>query len=254
MAGLIELLIRNQRAKTYVFALLIALGIGQQFFNANIFRRDWQGQQEIYWQFAWRIPALKPDTAVITQQMPLDYETDLSMTAALNWIYAAAGQPPNLPYALIYSEKRLGGSVLPDLKPDTAHHTALTATVTFKGSTSQAVVIYVPPNGCLRVLDPAFEDAETYSKFPKSLTAPIAISDPSRIVTSAPSPTLPDPPFIKEPAHTWCYFYEKAELARQTGDWKKIVELGSEAGKRALRRRMHLSGCPLSRPRREPGT
>jgi len=228
ITGLVELLIKNQRARTYVFALLIALGMGQQFFNANIFRRDWRGQQDIYWQFAWRIPALKPNTAIITQQMPLDYETDLSMTAAVNWIYTEAVHPPDLPYALIYSEKRLGGSVLPDLKPNTAIDLPY-RTVTFKGSTSQAVVIYVPPNGCLRVLDPAFNDAETYSKFPESLTAPISISDPSRIITDAASPALPDPPFIKEPPHTWCYFYEKAELARQVGDWKKIVDLVAEA-------------------------
>ena len=49
------------------------------------------GKTEIYWQFAWRIPALQPGTAVITTQMPLDYETDLSMTAALNWMYASIG-------------------------------------------------------------------------------------------------------------------------------------------------------------------
>ena len=60
MTGLIELLIRNHRIKTYMFAFLIALGMGQQFFNANIFRRDWAKQQEIYWQLAWRIPAMKP--------------------------------------------------------------------------------------------------------------------------------------------------------------------------------------------------
>jgi hypothetical protein len=233
IAGLVELTIINQRTKTYVFALLIALGIGQQFFNANIFRRDWQGQQEIYWQFAWRIPALKPNTAVITQQMPLDYETDLSMTASLNWIYTSEVHPPELTYALIYSEKRLGGSVLPDLTPGTAIKLPY-RTVTFNGSTSQSVVIYAPPNGCLRVFDPAFGDAETYAKFPESLIAPIPISDPSRIITSAPSPVMPDPPFIKEPSHTWCYFYEKAELARQVRDWNKILELGREADQKGF--------------------
>jgi hypothetical protein len=79
VAGLIELFIRNTRIRTYVFAFLIALGIGQQFFNANIFRRDWVKQQEIYWQLAWRIPAMKPNTALLTDQMPIDYETDLSL-------------------------------------------------------------------------------------------------------------------------------------------------------------------------------
>ncbi len=228
IVGVVELLVRSGRAKTYLFALLVAVGIGQQFFNANIFRRDWQGQQQIYWQFAWRIPALKPDTAIITQQMPLDYETDLSMTAAINWIYAAEIHPPDLPYALIYSEKRLGGEVLPDLKPGTAIKLPY-RTVTFNGNTSQAIVIYVPPDGCLRVFDPAFDDELTYARYPESLIAPIPLSDPSRILTNAPSPALPDPPFIKEPPHAWCYYYEKAELARQTGDWAKIVALGVEA-------------------------
>ncbi len=228
VTGLVELSIRNPRARTYAFALLVALGIGQQFFNANIFRRDWQGQQEIYWEFAWRIPALRADTAIITQQMPLDYETDLSMTAPLNWMYAKEVHPPDLPYALIYSEKRLGGSVLPDLEPGTAIQLPY-RTATFHGDTSQAVVIYVPQNGCLRVLDPAFDDAETYAKFPESLIAPIPLSDPARIITDAPPPSLPDPPFIQEPPHTWCYFYEKAELARQTRDWDRAAELGREA-------------------------
>ena len=82
------MLIRNSRIKTYIFALLIALGIGQQFFNANIFRRDWAKQQEIYWQLAWRIPAMKPNTALLTDQLPIDYETDLSFTAPINWMYA----------------------------------------------------------------------------------------------------------------------------------------------------------------------
>lgn len=228
IAGLIELLIKSQRGKTYIFVALIAVGMGQQFFNANIFRRDWLKQQEIYWQFAWRIPALKADTAVITQQMPLDYETDLSMTAALNWMYTQAVHPPVLPYALIYSEKRLGGSVLPDLKPDTPINLPF-RTVSFKGSNSQSIVIYVPSNGCMRVFDPAFGDAETYAKFPEALIAPIPLSDPSRIITDADPASPGNPPFIKEPTHNWCYFYEKAELARQSRDWKRILELEKEA-------------------------
>ena len=227
VVGLVDL-IPGLRFKTLLLAVLVALGIGQQFFNGNIFRRDWARQQEIYWQMAWRMPALKPDTAVITQQMPLDYETDFSMTAALNWIYAPQDNPAALPYALIYSEKRLGGMALPSLKPNTVMRLPY-RTVDFNGNTSKAVVIYVAPNGCLRVLDPTLGDAETYSKYPDSVTAPIPLSDPGRILVNAPSPSLPFMPFGSEPQHAWCYFYEKAELARQAGDWQKIVDLAAQA-------------------------
>ena len=59
LIGVIELLFKNNRIKTYIFALIIALGIGQQFFNANIFRRDWENQRDIYWQMTWRMPAIE---------------------------------------------------------------------------------------------------------------------------------------------------------------------------------------------------
>ncbi len=228
VVGLVELLVINLRAKIGIFALLIALAAGQQFFNANIFRRDWTRQQEIYWQMAWRMPALQPGTAVVTQQMPLDYETDFSMTAALNWIYAPQLRSAALPYALIYDEKRLGGGVLPSLETGTIIRFPF-RTIEFTGSTSKMVAIYVPADGCLRVLDPTLGDAQTYSKFSPSLTEPIPLSNPSLIRTNAPYPRLPAAVFGEEPKHDWCYLYEKAELARQEKNWNEVVALAAQA-------------------------
>ncbi len=227
IVGLIELFFQNSRIRNTVLIALVALGVGQQFFNANIFRRDWEQQRQIYWQLSWRIPALKPNTVLLTHQMPIDYETDLSFTAPINWIYADRITPPNLPYALLYTEKRIGGPTLPSLALDTNISFAY-RTVNFNGSTSQAVVIYMPANGCLRVLDPSRGDAEIYSNLPDSLTNAIPISDPSRITTdpaTAASPTF----LFDEPEHTWCYYFTKAELASQIGDYEKVVALGKEA-------------------------
>ncbi len=228
ISGLVVLLVRNRLARTLVFAALLGLGIGQQFFNANIFRRDWQGQQQVYWEMAWRMPALQQGTAILTQQMPLDYETDLSMTAVLNWIYAPAEDPASLSYALVYTEKRLGGPVLPSLNPDTAMMLPFRL-VTFRGNTSNTITVYVPHVGCLRVLDPSLGDLETYGSYPASLTRSIGLSDPSLITAGTKPVSPPDPPFGPEPARTWCYYYEKAELARQAGEGQAIATLGNEA-------------------------
>jgi hypothetical protein len=32
-----------------------------------------------------------------------------------------------------------------------------------------------------------------------------------------------------EPAHGWCYYFEKADLARQFGEWDSVTRLGDEA-------------------------
>ena len=234
VVGLIELMIRSHRIKMYALALLIALGTGQQFFNANIFRRDWTKQQEIYWQLAWRIPALKPGTALLTHQLPIDYETDLSFTAPLNWMYAPdykrsspVDESSNLPYALIYTEKRLGGTALPSLDKN-AKITLPIRRVSFHGSTSQVLVIYMPQNGCLRVLDPARGDEVTYENQSRFLVEAIPLSDLSNIVVD--TNQAANPPFLPEPEHTWCYYFAKAELARQQGDWDQVLELMDEAG------------------------
>ena len=233
VTGFVELLIRSTSLKPYALALLIALGIGQQFFNANIFRRDWAKQQEIYWQLAWRIPALKPNTALLTDQLPIDYETDLSFTAPINWMYAPTysrsipgDESGNLPYALLYTEKRLGGASLPALEPNKGISLPIRR-VSFTGSTSQVLVIYMPPNGCLRVLDFRRGDESTYGKQSRFLVDAIPLSDPSTIIFNADQTVKL--PFLSEPDHHWCYYFAKAELAYQQKDYGKVIGLIDEA-------------------------
>ena len=224
--GLVELLVRNSRAKMIVFSILISLGIGQQFFNANIFRRDWEDQRNIYWQMTWRIPAMQPNTVLLTDQMPIDYETDLSFTAPINWMYAPDYTRSDLPYMLLYTEKRIGGGTLPSLEPNVQIFYPY-RTVNFESTTSNAITIYMPRNGCLRVLDPARGDKQTYAKLDAVLTKAIPLSDPSRIITETDSPAIPM--FFSEPEHEWCYYFTKAELAQQQGDYEEVVFLGNEA-------------------------
>ncbi|MBL8079147.1 MAG: hypothetical protein JNM55_14375 [Anaerolineales bacterium] len=225
--GAIELSIRNDKIRSTIYILLVALGIGQQFYTANVFRRDWEKQKEFYWQLTSRIPALKPNTTLLTYQLPTEYEPDLSYTGPINWMYAPNFTPPNLPYALIFTEKRIGGSTLPSLAPDSPikfnYRTAI-----FNGSTSQAVVIYMPVNGCVRVLDPSRGDVDIYSKQPDELTQAISLSNPSLIT---PDPETPASPFFldeKDPVN-WCAYFTKAELAHQLKEYEKTVNLLNEA-------------------------
>jgi hypothetical protein len=225
ITGLIELLIQNASIKTIVAALLIALGIGQQFFNANIFRRDWEKQQEILWQLSWRVPGLQPNTILITDELPLDYETDLSFTAPINWMYTSKYTQYNLPFGIIFLKIRLGSS-LPALTPNTPISVGMRG-ASFDGSTSQALVLYMPNNGCLRILDPVFGDQYTYANLSQEMISAIPLSDPSQIIVDS-NHTM-GIPFLTEPKHQWCYYYTKAELARQKNDWKEIISLMDEA-------------------------
>jgi hypothetical protein len=227
ITGVLEL-IRHEKARIILSALLIAFEVGQQFYNANIFRRDWEKQREFYWQMTWRIPALEKGTLILAQELPLEFETDFSATAAVNWIYAPDYKAyDELPFALMYTRSRLGGGKLPSLEPDTPA-TFPFRTVTFNGNTSKSITVFMPDNGCLRVLDPVYNNGNVYERYPRSLRNSIPLSD-TTLIKAGPQAQPDEVVFGEEPEHNWCFYYEKAELARQFEDWAEVVRLGDQA-------------------------
>ncbi len=40
--------------------------------------------------------------------------------------------------------------------------------------------------------------------------------------------------FGVEPAHNWCYYYEKADYERQRGDWDGVISIGEVASSKGL--------------------
>jgi hypothetical protein len=171
------------------------------------------------------MPAIKPGTLLLTDQLPIDYESDLSLTAPINWIYKPDFTRSLLPYALVFTEKRLGGT-LPSLNPGEQVQAYL-RTVHFEGSTSQAIVFYLPKTGCLRVLSSQMGDESTYSRQSVFLLKAIPLSNPDLITPT--TNWVSRLPFVNEPEHTWCYYYAKAELARQQNDWKQVNDLYNKA-------------------------
>lgn len=232
LAGLVEMLIKADRRKLYVVALLVALSVSHQFDEANSYRRDWEQQKDFFWQLSWRAPAIKPGTVLLTHVLPMQYESDLSLSAPLNWMYGPKPGSHQLDYILLYSTIRLGDGGFPALAPNLPMEIPF-RTASFKGNTSNTVVIYFPAEGCLKVLDPIYADRKTFAALPYMLTDTIMLSDPSRILVNAPPMAVPAL-LGGELSHGWCYFYEKAELARQVGDWNEVVTLGRQASKLGL--------------------
>ena len=68
---------------------------------------------------------------------------------------------------------------------------------------------------------------KTYDNQSRFLVDAIPLSDPTRIILD--TNEIAKLPFVSEPDHTWCYYYAKAELARQKGDWQQVSDLINEA-------------------------
>jgi len=244
IVGLAAFLLREGRRKLFILSLLIGLSTAYQFTVSNTFRRDTANLQDIFWQMAWRMPALEKDTVLLTYELPLQYVSDLQLTAPLNWMYASNVTDRQLPYLLLYIKSRFNSTTLPSLQPGEPIYLQY-RTVEFNGSTSDSVVIYKDADGCLRVLDSVYANAETVPGASYFLLNAIPLSDPDLIQTQASQPLLDETLFGVEPAHGWCYFYEKAELARQQNDWEQVVKLYDQAQKNGLNVSMAVENLPF---------
>lgn len=222
--GLAELTLREGRGKIIVLSMLIGISTAYQFTMANTFRRDWANQQEFFWQMAWRMPALKENTAVLTYELPFKYASDYQLTSSLNWLYAPDLDSRDIPYMLMYLKTRFNVSEIKTDNPIKVRY----RTVNFSGNTSDSVVIYKEADGCLRVLDPIYNNAETVPDANVYLIQAIELSNPDLILLDA-KPSVDNILFGDEPAHNWCYFYAKAEIARQVGNWDEVINLYREA-------------------------
>lgn len=231
--GFLVFFIKSGLRRTAFLSLLIGLSAAYQFTVMNTYRRDAAVQRDFLWQMAWRMPSLKPGTALLTYELPFKYVADLQVTAPVNWMYAPAIEDRQLPYVLMYIKTRLGSEALPTLKPDRPIHLQY-RTVDFDGNTSNSVVLYKDADGCLRVLDPLYANAQTVPGAVDLLLNAIPLSNPQLIQADTAPPIMDETLFGAEPEHGWCFFYAKAELARQQGDWALVTQLRQQAQKADL--------------------
>jgi hypothetical protein len=223
LVALVSLLHSKPKLQSGLLALLIAFSIGKQFETDITYIRDWDVQHNFFWQMNWRMPALEPNTAIVSNDLPVTYFSDNSLSGPLNWIYARPGKMDQILYFISIRLNR----GLPDLKPGLAIEQNYLAK-TFHGNTSQLVVIDYSPPGCLRVLDPQIDSA---NRLLVPLLRDAAVLSNTEMIHQENAVTLPDSLFAPEPVHGWCYYFEKADLARQFGDWQKVAELGDIAFK-----------------------
>lgn len=183
-------------------------------------------QKAFFWQLAWRAPGLQPGTALLTSDLPFTYYSDNSLSAPLNWTYAPGDTSLSMPYLVFNLESRLYRD-LPSLDLDLP--IVMDYRVTdFQGSTSQSVLAFFKPPRCLKVMHPA-EDRNLPYK-PLLIPEALHLSNPALIQAQAVSPAVPPlDKFGPEPAPDWCYYFEKAELASQLGDWDTVADLSGPA-------------------------
>jgi hypothetical protein len=226
-SALAFLLVWLSRKKLIIFSLLFSLifslSLSYQVYQANNYRTEWDYLKQFFQQISWRIPSLEENTILVTDELPLRYYSDNSLTAAFNWVYSKESENYQLPYMINYTKARLGKS-LPSLKPGTKIASNY-RTFSFQGSTDQLILFYHTPPGCVHLADP---DLDLYNPLISKEIRPAAAL--SRLDLIKNNEIKNSVFYVKNnPDSSWCFYYQKASLAVQNQDWEKAAKLGDIA-------------------------
>ncbi len=229
VVGLTYALVDRSLHRFLVLSVLLGIGVSLQVQIARNFQASWDKQQQFYWQLYWRAPALKPNTMIVSDQEILFYMGIYPTAFAINMLYPQVTPPPTASYWFNAGFEHLNFDKFAAGQTDTFEKYA----TTFTADVHNVVAITFEPgqDQCLWVLGPQLANARVIT--PQAATW-LTVSNPSRILAT--SETMPPAQiFGSEPARTWCYYYEKAELAAQYGDWPTAVVLWRDASKQGLR-------------------
>jgi hypothetical protein len=232
VVGLFEEIIAQKVQRVILLSLLIGLAAGAHLRAANDYRWSWVSQQRFYWNLAWRAPQIQPGTAITPEGEIFRYVGIYSTAAAINLLYPPAGPPADagssvkLPY-WFYSLGREYEYIIDDFRMGMPLGTNFRH-YSFEGySKDILVVLYLPAeHDCMEVL--TAEDADAPG-VPRVSALAAANTNLSRILAKPAPGYPPEEIFGPEPAHGWCYLYEKADLARQMGNWAEVAALGDRA-------------------------
>jgi hypothetical protein len=217
IAGL--LLMFQPNFRSLIPLALIGISVTTQLLNADSWKPFWDYQRQMWWQLTWRAPDIQDDTLVMTYSTDgYNPEQDYEIWGPINLIY----RPDRAETPSIQAEVLNNTTVLNILKKESFDN--YVRDIRLHRDYNNVLLLSMSPlSSCLHVIDGRLP---VYSETESSLIR--QAGEYSRVDRIIPTGTAPMPPasiFGTEPEHGWCYYYQKAALARQVGDWEELARL-----------------------------
>ena len=225
--------LHSERARTVFLSLLLALTALSQVGLGSQALAEERKIDEFWWQVIWRAPALKAGTMLAVNYPQIEYTEDYeTVSGPANLIYFPT--PTNAsPVVYPLTSISLTANDLLDTYVGRLSVERTIRSHTFVIDYGNALVISQPdPNACVHVLDARWPDLSAADKSAFILLA--SKSKIENVVIDATPAQVPASIFGAEPAHGWCYYYQKADLARQAGDWQAIADLDQQVARLEL--------------------
>lgn len=220
-------LLEYKYVRTVFIALLVLASALTHYSNAAQATLETRNRLDFWWQVSWRVPAFETGTTLVADYPVGAIQEDYFVWGPANLIYRSEkqGQIPleiKLPAAVLTDD-----TVLQILRGKGDETQLRRGNNVVRDFGNVLVLTQSSPGSCVRVIDG--NSPELSEKDRQRILLIAKNSKIKNVLAEAKSPTPSAEIFGAEPAHGWCYYYQKAALARQLGDWKNVSALGEKA-------------------------
>lgn len=219
--------ISTRKMQLMFVSLVLAAAALTHYATATFVVREINIINSFWWQTYWRAPGIRAGTTLIVDYPALgfDDQTD-NIWGPANLLYYPKEVQQEIPVYYQLAALPLSGPELENVLSK-GEQRAGYRTHYFRYDVNQIIVLSQPVEGsCVRILDgqmPVLSSRET-----PEIRRVAPYSKLEQIIPDFPA-ALPPPVFGREPEHSWCYSYEKLELAIQQQDWDRALSIANEA-------------------------
>jgi hypothetical protein len=222
----------NSRLRNTLFGILIFSASLTHYANGIVKANETEQMNRFWWQVSWRIPQMGQGTTLLVNYPDITVEEDYFVWGPANLIYYPESMHKDYPQPGIYSlliNNETIGRILAREKQDFSNRRGIRTYPNYRN-----ILILTQPTGtsCVQVISAGQTE---YSSFEDERIPQIGLySEADHILAQDSFHRPPQIPFGLEPEHNWCFYFEKATLARQLDDWNEVLRLADEASDRGL--------------------
>ena len=219
--------ISSRILRTAALGFFVAVAVLTHYGNAVKAVDETLATRNFWWQVVWRAPQIQPGVTLIASYPGSPLSEDYFVWGPANLIYYPEKQEANtveiqLPAAVLTDD------VVLEIATNGGVETPLRrGNYLERDFGNVLVMIQSRSNGCVRIINGDVPELSPLDQHRLLLIAPFSRLE--NVVTEGEFQTPPAIVFGEEPEHDWCYFYQKADLARQRGDWEQIPVLLKDA-------------------------
>lgn len=224
---------------------LVFLSVTSHLMN-GFYRVDyWNKQRDLWWQLYWRAPKIENNAMLVLDFPPVIKDglfkniINKVQWYRFYWVDYQIWTTGNLFFNYNRNpQTHFTGDFLADKDTIDKIKNQVTESITDRNITytryyKNTVIISTPSDtSCLWVLDKNRDELPSYAN--ELLKSSSTYSNVDKLVIIE-SPVIPPREiFGSEPPRHWCYYFEKASLARQLKDWDKLTKLKEEVIQKKL--------------------